>query len=89
LTSAEAKDGTQAIRMMGGNLWQRSTLTVNNGTYYIDTAAGAGKQANSPLKNIFEEKRTYYVFFVYAKPTTHQVYQMYVGKNLPFDANSN
>jgi hypothetical protein len=89
LTKLETKDGTQAIRMMGGNLWQRSTLTVNNGTYYLDTAAGAGKQAKSPLKNIFEAGRTYYVFLVYAKPTTHQVYQMYVGKNLPFDLNTN
>ena len=60
---------TQAIRMMGANLWQRSTLTANNGVYYIDTAAGPAKQAASPNKNIFEANRTYYVLFVYATPT--------------------
>ncbi len=82
LTSGEQFGGTQAIRMMGANLWQRSTLTANNGIYYIDTAAGPMKQASSPFKNIFEADRTYYVLFIYATPTTHQVYQLYVGAGL-------
>ncbi len=85
LTSAEHFDGTQAIRMMGANLWQRSTLTANNGVYYMDTAAGPTKQAGSPNKNIFEAGHTYYVILVYATPTTHQVYQLYVGKGLAPD----
>ena len=76
LTSGESMDGTQAIRMMGTNLWQRGTLTANNGVYYVDTAAGPVKQMASPFKNIFEASRTYYVLFVYATPATHQVYQM-------------
>src|SRR4029077_11103835 len=82
LTSAEQTGREQSIRMMGGNLWQRSTLTANNGVYYIDTAAGPIKQAGSPHKNIFEADRTYYVLFVYATPTTHQTYQLYVGTGL-------
>jgi hypothetical protein len=85
LTRGEQMGGGQAIRMMGGNLWQRSTLTANNGTFYIDTAAGPGKQAKSLFKNIFEANRTYYVLFVYATPTTHQVYQMYLGTGLSAD----
>jgi hypothetical protein len=82
LTSAE-QPSTHAIRMMGGDLWQRSTLTANNGVYYMDTAAGPTKQAGSEKKNIFEADRTYYVLFVYATPTTHQTYQLWVGAGLP------
>ncbi len=85
LNSTERRDGTQAIRMMGANLWQRSTLTANNGVYYLDTTAGAGKQAASPNKNIFEPNRTYYLVFIYATPSTHQVYQMYLKPGLPTD----
>ena len=51
LTSQEQQPGReQSIRMMGANLWQRSTLTANNGVYYIDTAAGpwAGKDVDWP-----------------------------------------
>jgi len=84
LTSAE-QPNTHAIRMMGGDLWQRSTLTANNGVYYMDTAAGPTKQADSPKKNIFEADRTYYILFVYATPTTHQTYQLWVGAGLPAD----
>ena len=71
--------------MMGGNLWQRSTLTANNGVYYLDTAAGPVKQMASPFKNIFEASRTYYLLFVYATQTTHQVYQLWLGAGLPMD----
>jgi hypothetical protein len=49
----------------------------------MDTAAGPTKQADSPVKNIFEADRTYYVLFVYATPTTHQTYQLWVGAGLP------
>jgi hypothetical protein len=82
LNSTERMDGTQAIRMMGANLWQRSTLTANNGIYYLDTTAGSGKQAATPNKNIFEENRTYYLLFVYATPSTHQMYQLYLKPGL-------
>jgi cell migration-inducing and hyaluronan-binding protein len=30
---------------------------------------------------VFLPGKTYYVFFVYAKPTTHQTYDIYVGKD--------
>ena len=85
LIRGESSDATQAIRMMGGNLWQRSTLTANNGVYYLDTAAGPVKQMASPFKNIFEASRTYYLLFVYATQTTHQVYQLWLGAGLPMD----
>jgi len=83
LRSGEQQGEAQAIRMMGGDLFQRSTLTSDNGVYYLDTAAGARNQAARPRKNIFGKGRTYYVFFVYAKPSTNQVYQIWVGPNLP------
>jgi len=87
LINGEAPDDTQSIRMMGGNLWQRQSMTANNGTYYIDTAAGEKTQKDTVHKNIFDKDKTYYVFFLYAKPTLHQVYQLYVGSG--FDAGKN
>jgi hypothetical protein len=83
LRSGEAEGDVQRIQMMGANLWQRSSLTVDDGVYYVDTAAGAASQSGVPFKNVFEADSTYYVFFVYAKPTTSQVYQLWVGPNQP------
>src|SRR5215472_14969492 len=84
LISGEKVDhNLQSIRMMGANEWQRNAMTNNYGTYYIDTASNAAAQKASPVKNIFEASHTYYVFLVYAKPTTHQTYQMWVGHKLP------
>lgn len=83
LRGGEAEGDVQRIQMMGANLWQRSSLTADDGVYYIDTAPGLAAQAGSPFKNVFEADRTYYVFFVYAKPTTNQVYQLWVGPNQP------
>ncbi len=83
LRSGEPAGDTQRIQMMGANLWQRSTLTTDGGVYYIDTAAGAMKQSATPFKNVFEADRTYYVFFVYATPTTKQVYRLWLGPNHP------
>jgi cell migration-inducing and hyaluronan-binding protein len=60
LTSKEPPDPNdikQSIRMMGGNLWQRNTLTANNGVYYMDTARKKD-QDGSAKKNIFEADRT-------------------------------
>ena len=80
------------IRMAGANISQRNTMTVNNGTYYIDTTVPKGVQkqevfnlngaANASLTNffnVFAGKETYYVFFAYAKQSTQQTYQIYVG----------
>lgn len=92
-------------RMAGTSTWQRSAMTVNGGTFYIDTTvsldsqrtsqfAGLASDPNSvyvdcaikkehpcsPLSvNAFQKNQKYYVFFVYAKGDTKQVYQMYVG----------
>jgi cell migration-inducing and hyaluronan-binding protein len=75
------------VRMAGMALRQRSVLTVNNGRYYIDTTQSDAFQRNTPdlepkrtrFVNVFEGGKSYYVFFVFAKGTTHQTYQIYVG----------
>jgi hypothetical protein len=69
------------IRMAGQSSWQRSTLTANNGTYYIDTTYTAAKQQGEGFPNIneFRKDSDYFVFFVYAQGTTKQVYKLYVG----------
>ncbi|MGA3317101.1 MAG: hypothetical protein ABSC64_11765 [Candidatus Korobacteraceae bacterium] len=92
------------IRMMGQATAQRSTLTLNQGAYYIDTtqtcaeqggaqglcpvckpntdgSPGCSSDPGSANPTIFLPGRTYYVFFLYAKPTTHQTYDIYVGKD--------
>ncbi len=95
------------IRMGTQNTWQRSVMTLNHGTYYIDTAVSKKTQANSqfndptsayfdcstkptgacqPLSvNTFVGGQTYYVYFIYAKGTTKQIYQIYVGDNFKPD----
>jgi hypothetical protein len=75
---------TPSIRLAGQSQFQRSGLTVNNGTYFIDTSVGA--QTQNPAhpdqaSNVFEAHHTYYVYFLFAKPNTKQTYQIYVGKN--------
>ena len=79
------------IRLMGQATFQRSSLTVNNGRYYIDTSpskAAQTKQSNITLLNVFRSGGTYYVFQVFAKKTTKQTYDIYVGKNFdPTDMN--
>jgi cell migration-inducing and hyaluronan-binding protein len=76
------------IRMAGVNGWQRSVMTANNGTYYIDTTVSketqlASKDLNAPPGdrriNVFAAGQTYYVFFLFAKKDTKQTYQIYVG----------
>lgn len=76
------------IRLMGQAKYQRSTLTSNNNSYYIDTTPSATLQ-NAPLRNVFEAGNTYYVFLLFAKDTTKQTYQMYVGKDPNFDVTKN
>src|SRR5579862_6460641 len=74
------------IRLMGQATFQRSSLTVNNGRYYIDTSPSlaAQKAVNPPQKNItsynvFRKGGTYYTFLLFAKTTTKQTYDIYVG----------
>src|SRR5262249_29911863 len=69
------------VRMAGQATWQRSTLTANNGAYYVDTTYSKTDQTGEGFANInaFEEKKEYYVFFVYAQGKTKQKYQIYVG----------
>jgi cell migration-inducing and hyaluronan-binding protein len=86
------------VRMAGMNLGQRSVLTVNNGRYFIDTTQSAGWQRTTKELesvpnpgwerniSVFEAKKSYYVFFVFAKPDTHQVYQIYVGPGFNADS---
>lgn len=75
--------GTTSIRMAGQKIAQRSTLTVNHGLYYIDTTVPKDTQFQ-PLNgitsiNVFEPGQIYYTFLLFAKPTTQQTYEMYVG----------
>ncbi len=76
--NAAANPNTK-IRMMGPAIAGRIQLTANHGKYYMVTTDGATQQASMPLKNIFEKNQTYYVFLVYARPTTKQTYEMFVG----------
>ena len=73
-------------RMAGQGTGQRSTLSANNGVYYIDTTVGAASQTKDTpgairitSTNVFREKETYYVALLFAKETTTQKYQFYVG----------
>ncbi|HML94771.1 MAG TPA: pentapeptide repeat-containing protein [Thermodesulfobacteriota bacterium] len=79
------------IRMMGMNFFQRSNLTANNGKYYIDTTVSRENQRNglllAPLQkpsfNVFTGYtggEEYYVLLIFAKDTTKQTYQLFVGK---------
>jgi cell migration-inducing and hyaluronan-binding protein len=93
------------MRMAGENFYQRNTLTVNHGTYFIDTGVPREVQYGDVTKklpgeqfnditpcdiadkdnckprsvNVFKADETYYVFFLYAKQSTEQTYQIYVG----------
>lgn len=67
-----------SIRMMGQDTGQRSTLTVNHGTYYLDTAVES-------FSNLFKANQTYYLFLIYAPETAEQTYRFYVGENTDFD----
>lgn len=89
-TGTETKNGSSPpfIRMAGTSTYQRFQLTANNGVYYIDTTKTLEEQRNtgsfSPSGlgsgfNVFESGETYYVFFVFAKDTTKQEYQLFVG----------
>jgi hypothetical protein len=67
------------IRMSGEDFFQRNTLTVNNGVYYMDTTVPKDQQLNAANPTVFEAGHTYNVFFLFAKPSTTQTYSIYVG----------
>jgi cell migration-inducing and hyaluronan-binding protein len=97
------------VRMGGQSTYQRSTLTVNHGTFFLDTTASenlqqhrenfsfvtncddtpAGKACSQRSVNVFQKGGTYYMFFLYAKRTTRQTYQIYVGQNFTYDLTYN
>jgi len=85
-------DETQApfIRMAGQSTYQRSSMTPNNGLYFIETRLSHHRQEIDPALpalappalrsfNTFLKDQKYHVFLVYAKGTTTQTYQLYVG----------
>lgn len=76
------------IRMAGQNMYQRHTLTLNNAEYYVDTSLSLDTQRSEPYTsqtganrnvNVFEPGQKYFMFFLYAQPTTKQTYKIYVG----------
>jgi hypothetical protein len=85
LTDGETAGLAQQKRMMGQDTFQRSGLTVNHGSYYIDTTVSKTKQTEQGAKswNAFTSGHKYDLFFLYAKKTTAQTYTMYVGQNHP------
>ena len=81
--------------MAGEALSQRETLTINNGSYYLDTTVSEDTQRNkdkyttggATLVNEFRGGQTYFMFFVYAKNGAQiQTYQIYVGDGFDKDA---
>ena len=84
LNTGETAGVAQGIKMLGTAISQRSTMVANNGKYYIDTAATANRQ-NHGLPtgnlNVFMANQEYNFFLIYAKPSTHVTFQLYVGKS--------
>ncbi len=82
-------DGGNAkpIILAGQDVFQRSSLSVNHATYYIDTTVSKAAQEAAILPtapsslSVFEPGMKFYVFLLYAKPDTQQKYQLYVGKS--------
>jgi hypothetical protein len=98
LTPDDSGNALPFIRMAGQGIAQRSTLTADRGVYYMDTSASITMQSSfasgkpgGPFKTVFEGGHTYYLFNLYAKPTTKQTYQIWVndpdGKFDATDAN--
>ncbi len=84
-TGTESSGGaTPFITMMGDSIAQRNTLTVNNGNYYIDTTVSQSSQAGAGYGSFtsFVPSQTYWTFLLYAKPTTVQTYQLFIGTGL-------
>jgi hypothetical protein len=83
---------------MGQDTAQRSSITVNGGRYYLDTAVKKETQQNGcdvgtggthcNFINVFRPGDTYYLFTIYAKADTKQVYEIYVGTDPNFSPTS-
>jgi hypothetical protein len=71
-----------SIQMAGQVTGQRSTLTVNHGSYYIDTTRNVSQ---NPTNN-FIGGQSYYVYLLFATPATHQNYSIFIGKGMGEDA---
>ena len=100
-TTTEAKSSAKCrfpfIRMAGAKISQRQTMTINNGVYYLDTTVSRDVQQNEEftttpknarLVNVFTEKQTYFMFFLYARRSTVQTYLIYVGEDFMKDPNN-
>lgn len=84
LIPGENKSAPPSIRMSGQAIGQRSTLTANNGRYFIDTTNSAVTQKKDPRVSnlsVFEKNKTYHVFLLFAKDTTSETYDIFVGKD--------
>jgi hypothetical protein len=74
-----------SIRMMGQASAQRSTLTLNHASYYIDTTVPLSVQnPNNGARqvNVFQGGQSYDVFFLFATNTAKQTYSIYIGTGL-------
>ena len=71
--------GPSEIRMMTDSTYQRSNLTANHGTYYIDTTVSQALQSSYASPNVFVGGQKYYVFPLFAKGDTSTTFQFYVG----------
>jgi hypothetical protein len=80
------------IFLMGESIAQRNSLTANHGRYYVDTTVGRERQVetigSAAEFTLFKPSGTYYLFLLYAKPSTRQTYQLYVGEDAAFDPES-
>jgi hypothetical protein len=78
------------IKMLSQATGQRSTLVPNNGIYYIDTTVDAGTQRKTATSlSVFEPNqggdnplKRYHVFLLFAKPTSKETFQLFIGKGL-------
>lgn len=97
-----AKCNWPFIRMAGQSIpgGQRSTLTANHGTYFIDTTASEAQQRSGKWMDptdkdgnrylsVFQKGRVYNVFFLFAKDSLSQTYQIYVGKQMKWHEENN
>jgi cell migration-inducing and hyaluronan-binding protein len=89
LTPAELQDFRSdnthrpSIRMMGQASAQRSALTLNHATYYIDTSVPLDTQkSSSSFFNAFQGDGVYDFFLVFANNRTKQAYSLYIGRDL-------
>ena len=71
------------IHLMGQASAQRSTLTLNHGSYYIDTTVSQADQSNSAqFLNVFQPGQVYNLFFLFANNSTKQTYSFFLGAGL-------